>query len=99
MAEGRHNQTDIQEILEQQGGMCFYCFEPVPSDYHVDHFQSLTKGGSNWPENLRIACPACNVRKHNRDPIEFMQNDAVCLNARSIYIARRDAWSVEHKCA
>jgi 5-methylcytosine-specific restriction endonuclease McrA len=80
-APGRHTAKDIREIYEQQGGMCFYCFEPLPQDFAVDHFYPLSRGGSNWPENLRGACKRCNNRKYNRDPVEFMTNDKVCRDA------------------
>lgn len=43
------------------GNCCAYCeglFE------EVDHTIALSRGGSNWPANLRPACKLCNVRKH-----------------------------------
>jgi len=30
---------------------------------NVDHVIQLSRGGSNWPTNLRPACSACNTQK------------------------------------
>lgn len=70
-AEGSHNSSDIVRILEDQNGRCAYCGIPVFDDYHVDHVQPLTQGGSNWPDNLAIACPECNASKNNRTPEQW----------------------------
>jgi len=32
----------------------------------IDHVIPLSKGGTNWPSNLRPACPSCNGRKFNK---------------------------------
>ena len=69
---GTHTANDIQERLEEQGYMCFYCGYPLENDYQVDHFYPLAKGGSNDAENLVIACPSCNKSKCDKDPHEFI---------------------------
>jgi 5-methylcytosine-specific restriction endonuclease McrA len=73
-AEGRHTSEDIQRIYDIQKGRCACCGVKVGQTYDVDHVQPLSKGGSNWPSNLQILCPSCNRRKHNKDPLEFMQS-------------------------
>lgn len=72
-AEGTHTATDIQVQYERQKGKCYWCNERVGSDYHVDHIVPLARGGSNWPENLVIACPTCNLSKHDKLPHEWPQ--------------------------
>lgn len=46
------------------GGRCWVCRSADARE--VDHVKPLTKGGSNWPANLRPICRSCNARKGNR---------------------------------
>lgn len=61
-AEGTHTAVDIQAQIKRQRGRCFYCGCKLDK-YHVDHVQPLSRGGSNDPSNLVIACPFCNDSK------------------------------------
>ena len=36
-----------------------------------DHRIPLTRGGTDWPNNIVIACLDCNFRKHDKTPAEF----------------------------
>lgn len=78
-AGGTHTAEDVQRIYQAQKGKCACCRVKVGDKYEVDHIQALSKGGSNWPSNLQILCPTCNARKHNLDPIEFMQRQGFLL--------------------
>lgn len=69
-AEGRHNASDIKRIFDMQKWKCAGCATNL-SNYHVDHITPLSKGGSNWPSNLQILCPACNLNKHAKDPFDW----------------------------
>lgn len=69
-AEGTHTAEDVKAQYERQKGRCFWCNKKI-SDYHVDHVVPLTKGGSNGPENLVIACPSCNHIKSAKHPMDF----------------------------
>jgi 5-methylcytosine-specific restriction endonuclease McrA len=64
-AVGTHTEQDIQKQYERQKGRCYYCHAKI-TKYHVDHVVPLTRGGSNDPSNLVIACPTCNISKHNK---------------------------------
>lgn len=66
-----HTAEDIQAQYARQKGKCFYCHKKVGEDYHVDHVVPLIKGGSNGPENLVVACPACNLSKHAKHPMDY----------------------------
>lgn len=65
-AEGKHSSSDITELYETQHGLCAYCGIRLFDEYHVDHMHPLSKGGSNWPENLALACEFCNLSKSDK---------------------------------
>jgi 5-methylcytosine-specific restriction endonuclease McrA len=48
------------------GNRCWMCGDPATC---VDHVKPLSKGGSNWPANLRPACTDCNAWKFTRWPL------------------------------
>lgn len=70
-APGSHTAADVQRIYDAQKGYCYYCGVEVGDLYHVDHVIPLVRGGSNAPDNLVIACPVCNLSKHNKLPHEW----------------------------
>jgi len=72
-AEGTHSAADLKAILRQQKGRCAYCGIDIKTTYTVDHIIALSKGGSNWPRNIQLACLSCNTSKQDADPIEFAQ--------------------------
>jgi 5-methylcytosine-specific restriction endonuclease McrA len=45
---------------ELYGGLCYFCGKQAE---HMDHVKPLTKGGANWPCNLRPICRSCNSKK------------------------------------
>lgn len=70
-AEGTYNGDDIKAQLKRQKKRCYYCGKKLNSKYHADHVIPLSRGGSNGPDNLVIACPQCNWRKNDRLPHEW----------------------------
>lgn len=71
-AQGAFTTADILAKVVLQGGRCYYCHAAV-DDYHVDHKIPLSAGGTNWPANLAITCPACNLAKGARPFHEFLK--------------------------
>jgi 5-methylcytosine-specific restriction endonuclease McrA len=72
-AEGRFTATDVKRIFDEQHGQCCACgagFDIV--GYHIDHVVPLSKGGSNYPENIQLLCPTCNTRKATMDFTTFL---------------------------
>jgi len=69
-SSGSHTAKDIANLLVKQKGKCPNCLSKLDK-YHVDHIVPLAKGGANSPDNLQCLCPACNVRKSDKDPMEW----------------------------
>lgn len=61
----------IEDILwEEQKGKCFYCKSKLDI-FHVDHKIPLSRGGLHDENNLCLACPSCNLKKHAKTEEEF----------------------------
>jgi 5-methylcytosine-specific restriction endonuclease McrA len=65
-APGTHTVAEFQAVLIGQSYRCFYCGCDISNGATEDHFIPLTKGGSNYIDNIRAACRPCNVKKGNR---------------------------------
>lgn len=70
-AEGFHTEQDIALQYKSQKGLCWWCGKSVGTDYHVDHRIAIERGGSNWPNNICISCPTCNMSKQDKMPWEW----------------------------
>lgn len=74
-APGEFTGLDLLAAFQRQRGACYYCSNKVGGrhgPWHADHFIPLSRGGTNEPGNIVIACAGCNLRKHNKMPHEFM---------------------------
>lgn len=49
------------------------------SGYHIDHVVPLALGGMHDDSNLQLLCPSCNMSKHAKHPIDFMQSRGFLL--------------------
>lgn len=78
-AEGSHTKEDIRRIHTAQGGKCACCRDSLKNGKHLDHITPLILGGTNWPRNLQLLCPPCNLRKSAKDPIVFYQERGFLL--------------------
>lgn len=74
-ADGSYSIKDIKHLFRTQEGECAACRTSLSEGYHVDHIKPLSRGGSNWPENLQLLCPSCNVRKGAMPMEEFMRRN------------------------
>lgn len=66
----RYSAHDIRSLAVRQNGRCYWCHGPM-TVRHIDHVWPLSKGGSNGPENLVLACAPCNQLKSAKTPMEF----------------------------
>ncbi len=60
-AEGDHTFEQFDELCEIAGGRCLCCGEV--KKLTEDHIVPLSKGGSDFIENLQPLCVSCNSRK------------------------------------
>jgi 5-methylcytosine-specific restriction endonuclease McrA len=70
-APGTHTAADIRIQISAQTDKkgvvrCWWCGCDIGDAYHIDHRVPLSKGGSNAPDNLVIACPTCNLSKSDK---------------------------------
>lgn len=70
-AEGAYTYDDVIRQGECQKWRCWWCGKPCREEYHIDHLVPLVKGGHNWPSNIVISCPKCNLSKHDKLPEEW----------------------------
>ena len=71
-ADGFYTEEDVLNMYEEQCGKCKYC-GVILDRFHIDHVYPLSKGGSNWPSNLCLACPSCNLSKHDKTLEEWIK--------------------------
>ena len=56
------------ELLKKQYGYCCPCCSKCESEIklEIDHIIPLSKGGSNYIENIQPLCGSCNSKKHDK---------------------------------
>ena len=69
---GSFTVEDIKDLYATQGGRCYYCRIDIEAGYHIDHMLPISRGGTNGPENLALACAPCNLSKHTKTAEEFI---------------------------
>lgn len=69
-AIGQYTMEQWEGRLNFYGRRCYLCGcdwdALTPSHRTIDHVIPLSKGGTNWPANLRPACRPCNSGKRDR---------------------------------
>jgi 5-methylcytosine-specific restriction endonuclease McrA len=78
-AIGTHKPKDIENIYLSQDGKCKYCDKPVGNKFHVDHIVPISRGGTNYPNNLVITCQSCNDSKGNKFLSEWRDGKFISL--------------------
>ena len=74
-AEGRYRVSDVRKIYADQDGLCAACrCNLLESGSHVDHIMPIALGGTNWPDNIQILCPPCNLSKSAKHPDVWLKN-------------------------
>lgn len=70
-AGGTFRKRDVIRLFNRQLGLCIYCNEVLPNNYHIDHVVPLSRGGNNYCGNIALACPSCNSSKGNKYIFEW----------------------------
>jgi 5-methylcytosine-specific restriction endonuclease McrA len=70
-APGHYTGQDLKALYHAQLGLCAYCQKTLEGGYSIDHKQPVSRGGSNWPDNLCLCCRRCNSRKGPKTAEEF----------------------------
>ena len=70
--------ADIKKLKDLQKSKCPVCKQHL-ANHHIDHIVPLSRGGTNDFGNLQLLCPACNLNKHAKDPVKFMQSKGYLL--------------------
>jgi 5-methylcytosine-specific restriction endonuclease McrA len=68
-ADGSYSSREWIDLQIFYGCRCAYCDSGGP--LHADHAIPLSRGGDNYIENIRPACPPCNQRKHKLTEDEY----------------------------
>lgn len=72
---GEFTSMDVNAVFRKQEGKCHYCGSKIiwrQTRWEIDHFIPVSRGGTNDPSNIVIACLPCNRSKHDKLPHEFM---------------------------
>ncbi len=72
--QGRITADQLRHSILESAGRCQWCGRNlVGQTFEVDHILNLGLRGQNTPNNLAIACQACNRRKGDKHPARFAQ--------------------------
>lgn len=67
-APGKITSMDVRNIFKLQKGFCSACGVDLKLGFHVDHIMPIKLGGTNYPENIQLLCPPCNLSKAAKHP-------------------------------
>jgi 5-methylcytosine-specific restriction endonuclease McrA len=56
----------IEVHFENQKGLCGICYEPMGTDYEMDHKIPVSRGGQHTWENTHAVHTECNRLKHTQ---------------------------------
>lgn len=74
-AGGSFTKRQIDELHKKQRGCCANCGAKLGDKFHRDHKVALSAGGTNDIGNIELLCATCNLKKHDKDPIAWAQQN------------------------
>lgn len=79
-SSGKLSKGLSDRLFKLQRGKCACgCKQPLGTDYHLDHIMPLALGGTNTDDNMQLLTALCNLQKHAKHPIDFMQQRGFLL--------------------
>lgn len=82
-SHGTFHWRDVGRLFRSQKGRCHYCGSQFLRKrgtrlvgvqafrFHIEHKIPVCRGGSNFPQNLALACHDCNMSKGTMTDAEF----------------------------
>ena len=67
------------KLFKLQRGKCACCHVSIADGSHLDHVIPLALEGPNEDRNMQLLCGPCNLSKHAKHPIDFMQQRGFLL--------------------
>ncbi len=68
-----------RRLFGLQRGLCPCCQMPLGDSYHLDHILPLALGGLNVDANVQLLRATCNLHKHAKHPVDYMQSKGFLL--------------------
>lgn len=94
----RVTSLDYVSIFLRDKGLCHICGNPAV-DVHYDHVVPLARGGAHAPENIRVSCASCNLKKGDRVlPSAFPMPARLRSRRRKEKVPARGAWAGADAC-
>ena len=72
-ALGAFTVAEWQSKLEEHNNQCTYCGEDLGDKATVDHDIPVSRGGTNYIDNVVPACMTCNLTKYTRTGEEYRE--------------------------
>lgn len=69
----------VKKLMTLQKCKCANCGSDLTLGHHLDHKQPISRGGEHADSNLELLCPTCNMRKFNKDPIAWANENGRLL--------------------
>ena len=76
---GKLSKGLCEKLFKLQKGKCACCGNLLSDNYHLDHIMPIALGGANEDWNIQLLRGECNLQKHAKHPVDFMQSKGFLL--------------------
>jgi 5-methylcytosine-specific restriction endonuclease McrA len=64
-----------ESLIDRDGATCVWCGRaPWPPDLTAEHLLPRSRRGRTVPENLAVACRACNKRRRTKPVVAYVRS-------------------------